>query len=88
MVDVVQLPLTFTVEEGVRSSWTDWTEKFDGNLEKLTTALRERQEEFPTIEATNGQVRAPSFVLRVLCILFFIAKLGHAHVGQKYSRFY
>ena len=66
MVDVVQLPLTFTAEEGVRSSWTEWTGKFDGNLEKLTTALRERREEFPNIEATNGQVRASSFVHLVL----------------------
>ena len=56
MVDVVQLPLTFTVEQGIRSLWRDWIDKFNGNRQKLTTALRERHEKFPTVEAENGQV--------------------------------
>ena len=61
MVDVVQLPLTFTVEQGIRSLWKDWTDKFNGNCQKLTTALKERHEKFPTVEAENGQVRCYDF---------------------------
>ena len=56
MVDVVQLPLTFTVEQGIRSLWRDRTDKFNENCQKSITARRERQEKFPTVEAENGQI--------------------------------
>ena len=62
-VDVVQLPLTFTAKEGIRSCWKDWTEKFNGDSQKLIVSLREKRLKFPAVQAENGQVSCMYFLL-------------------------
>ena len=71
-VDVVQLPLTFTTKEGIRSCWKDWTEKFDGDSDNLIVSLREKRLKFPTVEAENGQVSSVDITALLLFRYYFL----------------